>query len=168
MMNDNPPGPPQRQWHVAPWPPLAWLETGIKLVAIALGVLALVQALNAGSFALPAGVRLVQLAVLALLSLGLAVAILDRYIEHELVAMAFVILNNLGHWGMVVALASIPGPGVLLPLFAGLMLAGDLVKVVFLRVHDFSVRDTPRVALYGLTLVYVVGYLAILLLELVR
>jgi hypothetical protein len=45
------------------------------------------------------------------------------------------------------------------------MLAGDLVKLVFLRVHDFAVRDTPKAVLYGLTLVYVVGYLAILVLE---
>jgi hypothetical protein len=45
------------------------------------------------------------------------------------------------------------------------MLAGDLVKLVFLRVHDFTVRDTPRAALYGFALVYVVGYLAILIVE---
>jgi hypothetical protein len=34
----------------------------------------------------------------------------------------------------------------------------------FLNAHDFAVRDIPKGALYGLTLVYVVGYLAILLL----
>jgi hypothetical protein len=31
------------------------------------------------------------------------------------VAMVFVLLNNLGHWGMVFALATMPGPGALLP-----------------------------------------------------
>jgi len=98
-----------------------------------------------------------------LLSLGLLAAILDRILEREIVAMVFVILNNLGHWGMVVTLATKPGPGALLPLFAGLMLAGDAVKLVFLKVHGFQVGDTPRPVLFGLTSAYVVGYLVLLL-----
>jgi hypothetical protein len=154
-----------RRWHVAPWPPLAWLETVIKLIAIAIGIVALIQALAGGQFSLPSGLRLAQLVILAFLSLGLVAAIFDRLVEREIVAMVFVILNNLGHWGMVVAMASKPGPGALLTAFAGLMLAGDVVKLVFLRVHDHSVRDTPRAVLYGLTLVYVAGYLVILLLQ---
>jgi hypothetical protein len=47
------------------------------------------------------------------------------------------------------------------------MLVGDLVKLVFLRVHQFQVRDTPRAALYGLTTLYAMGYLVIAFLELV-
>ena len=156
-----------RRWHVAPWPPLAWLETVIKLVAIVIGIVALIQALTAGEFALPGGLRLAQLVILALLSLGLVAAIFDRLAEREILAMVFVVLNNLGHWGMVFAMASKPGPGALLTAFAALMLAGDVVKLVFLRVHDFSVRDTPRAVLYGLTSAYVVGYLVILLLQFV-
>jgi hypothetical protein len=157
-----------KKWYVGDWPPLAWAETILKLIAIVFGIVALVQAISAGAFALPSGPRLAQFLILAFLSLGLLVAIFDRLAEREIVAMVFVILNNLGHWGMVVALATRPGPGWLLVAFAGLMLLGDLVKLSFLRVHDFSVRDTPRAVLYGLTSVYVVGYLAILLLELMR
>ena len=156
-----------RRWHIAPWPPLAWLETVIKLIAIAIGIVALIQALAGGEFTLPGGLRLAQFAILALLSLGLVAAIFDRLVEREIVAMVFVILNNLGHWGMVASMASKPGPGALLTAFAALMLAGDVVKLVFLRVHDFSVRDTPRAVLYGLTSAYVVGYLVILLLQFV-
>jgi hypothetical protein len=157
-----------KKWHVASWPPLAWLETVIKLIALILGIVALVQTLADGVFALPAGLRLAQFIVLAFLSLGLVAAILDRLAEREIVAMIFVVINNLGHWGMVVALASEPGPGGLLLAFAGLMLLGDVVKLAFLRLHDFSVRDTSPAVLYGLTSVYVVGYLVILLLELMR
>jgi len=167
-MNDESTGTPARGWHVAKWPPLAWLETIVKLAAIVIGIAALAQALSVGTFGLPSGLRLAQLIILALLSLGLVAAIFDRLAEREIVAMVFVLLNNLGHWGMVVALASEPGPGALLIAFAGLMLAGDLVKLVFLRVHDYSVRDTPPAVLYGLTSAYAVGYLVILLLELVR
>ena len=155
-----------RKWYSASWPPLAWLETGIKLVAIVVGLVALIQALSSGQFGLPDGLCLAQWVVLLLLSLGLLAAIVDRIIQREIVAMVFVILNNLGHWGMVISLASVPGPGVLLPLFAGLMLAGDLVKLVFMKVHDFKVRNTPRSVLFGLTTAYAVGYLIILLLSL--
>ena len=167
-MNDRSTGTPARGWHVDKWPPLAWLETALKLAAIIAGIVALAQALSTGTFGLPSGLRLAQLVILALLSLGLVVAIFDRIVEREIVAMVFVLLNNLSHWGMVVALASEPGPGALLIAFAGLMLAGDLVKLVFLRVHDYSVRDTPPAVVYGLTSVWAMGYLAILLLELVR
>lgn len=155
-------------WHVAQWPPLAWLETLIKLIALVIGMLALVHSLSAGEFALPSGLRLAQLIVMAILSLGLVAAIFDRLAEREIVAMLFVILNNLGHWGMVVALASEQGPGSRLVAFAALMLVGDLVKLVFLKVHDFQVRDTPRAVLYRLTLFYVVGYALLLILEFLK
>ena len=146
------------------------------LKAGGLGILAFARALSGGVFWSPAvlavwtpgGFRLAQLVILAFLSLGLVGAIFDRLAMREIVAMVFVLINNMGHWAMVAALASKPGPGGLLLAFAGLMLLGDLVKLVFLRVHDFSVRDTPKAVLYGLTSVYVVGYLVILLLEVVR
>lgn len=112
---------------------------------------------SGATFALPRGLRLAQFVILAFLSLGLVAAIFDRFKEREIVAMVYVLPNNLGHWGMVVALASVPGPGVLLIAFAGLMLLGDLVKLMFFRVHDLCVRDTPQVMLFGLTSVYIVG-----------
>ncbi len=155
-------------WYVADWPPLAWIETALKAVALVIGILALIQALKGNAFMLPRGFRLGQLVVLGLLSLGLVAAIFDRWVEREVVAMIFVIVNNLGHWGMVVALAARPGPGVSLIAFAALMLLGDLVKLVFLKVHDFTVRDTPRGVLYGLTLFYVFGYAIILVFEALR
>jgi hypothetical protein len=155
-------------WHVAQWPPLAWLETLIKLIALVIGVVALVDSLSAGEFALPNGLRLAQLIVMTILSLGLVAAIVDRLTEREIVAMLFVILNNLGHWGMVIALASKQEPGSSLVAFAALMLVSDLVKLVFLKVHDFRVRDIPRAVLYGLTLFYVFGYALLLILEFLR
>lgn len=163
-MND---GASTRRWHVAQWPRLAWLEMAIKLVAVVLGIVALAQALAAGNFALRGGLRLAQLVILGFLSLGLVAALFDRLVEREIVTLASVTLNNLGHWGMVLALASEPGPRALLLAFCALMMAGDLVRLVFLRMHDFTVRDTPHVVLFGLTSAYVVGYLVILLLDLV-
>jgi hypothetical protein len=166
-MADQASGVPPRRWHLGKWPLLAWLETVIKLVAIVIGIIALVGAVSRGTFGLPSGVRLAQFIILAILSLGLVAAIFDRIRDREIVAMVFVLLNNLGHWGMTLSLAAQPGAGALLVAFAGLMLVGDIVKLVFIRVHDFSVREFPRSVLYGLTLFYVVGYVLILVLELV-
>lgn len=167
-MNNKSIDTPARGWHVAKWPLLAWLETVIKLAAIVIGTVALVQAQSTGTYGLPSGLRMAQFIILTLLSLGLLAAIFDRISEREIVGMVFILLNNLGHWGMVVALASEPGPGALLIAFAGLMLAGDLVKLVFLRVHNYSVRDTPPAVVFGLTAAWAMGYLLILFLELVR
>lgn len=158
----------KNRWHVAQWHPLAWVETVIKVAAHVTALVAFSSALQRGGWTLPGGAGLAQFIVLAVLSLGLAAAIFDRLAEREIIAMVFVLINNLAHWGMVIALMKPPGPGARLTIFAALMLAGDLVKLVFLAVTDFTVRDTPRSVLYGLTLFYVVGYIAILVLQALR
>ena len=157
----------RKKWHVARWPLLAWLETMVKLVALGIGVWALVSRLPAGALAWPAGGQRVQLIVLVVLSLGLVAAIYDRLLERELVAMGFVLVNNLGHWGMVAYLLMGPADSTWLTVFAALMAAGDLVKIGFLYRHNFQVRDTPPAVLYGLTGFYLLGYLVILALELI-
>jgi len=158
--------PSTKAWHVARWPPLAWLETGIKLLALGIGVGTAVAALADPTFAFPTGLRLVQFIILIILSLGLVAAIFDRLTDRELIAMGFVVLNNLGHWGMVLALATASNLGRTVWLFAGLMLLGDLVKLWFIKTANFTVRDFPQRTLYILTGMYVVGYTLILLLEL--
>ncbi len=158
----------QKPWHFAQWPPLAWLETVIKLVAIGIGLAAFIVALDEGSFKLEAGFTLAEFILLGILSFGLIAAIFDRIKDREIIAMEFVIVNNLGHWGMLLAVAGDPGPGWYLIAFCSLFLCGDLVKMLFIKVHKFRVRDTPQPVLYGLTGGYAAGYAAILILELVR
>ncbi len=65
------------------------------------------------------------------------------------------------------ALASRYTAGVTAPvaLFAALMLLGDLVKILFIRRHSFTVRGYSPALLYGLTSTYILGYAALLLLE---
>ena len=158
MGNGKPAG-----WHMAAWPPLAWLETVLKLGAIGVALGTLLDRLPDLALSVPAGVRLLQLVVLALLSFGLLLAIGDRLRDREVVAMVFVILNNLGHWSMVLLLAA--GGDVPLLTFLLLMIAGDVVKLIFIRVNRFKVRDLPQSVLYILTGAYVAGYLLLLLLE---
>ncbi len=153
-------------WHFADWPPLAWLETVIKLFALLLAILTAYRGIQRWSFDFPGGLSLVVWAIMVVLSLGLTLAIIDRLQNREILAMGFIILNVIGHWGMTYTLMTNPGPGPLLSVFASLMLLGDLVKLLFLRLHSYSVRDLPRSVMYGLTAFYAVGYAAILLIEL--
>ena len=155
-----------KQWHVTNWSALGWLETAIKLIAFGTAFLALIQALSNGIVTAPSGTRLIQVIILAFLSLGLIGAIFERYMQREIIAMIFVLFNNIAHWGMVYALLTLPGPGTLLLIFTGLMLLGDLVKVYWLRVSGFTQDGRPQSIFYILTGSYVVGYAIILLLAL--
>jgi ABC-type Fe3+-siderophore transport system permease subunit len=152
----------RKRWHVAEWSLLAWLETTIKGFGLLIAIGALLFALTEGrSYAFPDGIRRAQWGILAFLSLGIFGAIFDRIIEREIVSMGFVIVNNLGHWGMVIAMLFTPYPDGELLAFAGLMFLGDLIKVWFLYLSGFTVRNTPRALMYGSTMVFVIGYLLI-------
>jgi len=152
-----------KQWHVSNWSALGWLETGIKLFAFLAAMLALINALSSGTLTAPAGARLIQVIVLMVLALGLLAGLADRYNQREIIAMGFILLNNLAHWGMVYALLTLPVPTNLLLIFAGLMLLGDLVKVYWLRVSGYTQDGYPQSILFGLTGVYVVGYVILLI-----
>ena len=167
-MNYYHPKTPPKKWYIGQWPALAWIETVIKLVALGLALFTAITTLTHANFGPPIGKAWIQLVILGLLSIGLLIAIYDRILEREIIAMSFVLLNNLGHWGMLLALFGDRRPSQALLLFCMLMLAGDLVKLIFLRVHKFGVRDTPRAVLYGLTSIYAAGYLIIALLELLN
>ena len=187
----------QRGWHVANWTGLGWLETAIKAVAILIGLFALVKSISVGRFALPSGLRVVQLIVMAVLALGLVAAIFDRFKDREIIAMIIVIFNNLAHWGMVLLLLAYvnispmpsrqitgidgslgislytpntfeEGTGQILIYFCVLLLLGDIVKIVFIKTTNFKVRNVSNAVLYGLTSFSIVGYAAILILELIK
>jgi hypothetical protein len=167
-MSEIDPAQKPRSWHFADWPPLAWLETVIKLFALLLAILTAYRGIQRWSFNFPTGPGLIEWIIMLVLSFGLTLAIIDRVQNREIFAMGFIVLNNLGHWGLTYTLMTDPGPGQLLAVFAGLMLLGDLVKLLSIRVHSFKVRDVPKSVLYGLTALYITGYTAILLVELLR
>jgi hypothetical protein len=154
-----------RRWYVGEWPPLAWVETAFKGVAQVLGIVALARAWG-DDVSWPDGARLAQLVILAVMSLGLLGAVADRIAMREIVSMVFVVPNIVAHWGMVFALATIPGPGSLFAWFCALMLAGEFAKLAFLRTSGFRVRDISPAVVTGLTAAYAAGYGVLLLLEL--
>jgi hypothetical protein len=154
----------RRGWHVARWGPLGWLETVLKLGGVVVGVAALSASLD-GAADGPSGARLAQVLILGLLSVGLVAAIADRIADREVVGLVFILAMNVGHWCMTVALARDGDLGGYVVAFGALMLAGDLVKLVFLRTTGFRVRDISPTVVYGLTGAYAVGYAALLLLQ---
>jgi hypothetical protein len=160
------PPKPRTSWHIAKWPPLAWIETLVKLVALATAIYTAINVIGHGTFQSPTGSTWVEFIILIILSLGLLAAIYDRLLEREIIAMVFVIVNNLGHWGMTIALLADPKPTNALLRFGVLMLVGDLLKLVFLKTSDFKVRETPPSILYGLTASYIIGYVLLILIEL--
>lgn len=154
------------QWHITQYSWVAWVETAIKFVALGVALFTFINRAPSAVLELPDGLALIQLVILVLLSLGLLAAIYDRIIEREIIAMGFVIINSLGHWGMVAALLITPRPETPLLIFAGLMLLGDLIKLYWLARTKFRVRDVPLSVMYGLTLFFVAGYALIVVLEL--
>jgi len=88
-----------KQWHVGNWSALGWLETVIKAAAFVAGISALLSALSGGTFTTPTGGRLVQVLVLGFAALALTGAIVERYMQREIIAMVFVLVNNGGALG---------------------------------------------------------------------
>lgn len=155
---------PRRSWHMRRWGPLAWAETSLKSAGVVVGVAALISALGAAADG-PSGIRRAQVIVLGLLSVGLLAAIADRLADREIVGVVFIVLMNVGHWCMTIALARDADLGAHLVVFCALMLTGDLVKLVFLRTTGFRVRAIRPAVVYGLTGAYAAGYAVLLLLQ---
>ncbi|MFC2026267.1 hypothetical protein ACFLUC_03635 [Chloroflexota bacterium] len=153
------------EWHISRWSYLAWVETIIKSIAILIGISAFVDALSAGTYFFPTGLRLAQFIILGILSLGLMAAIFDRLRRREVGSMVFIIFNDLGHWGMLITLVFIPIPGAFLVSFSVLMLVGDLIKIVSIKLEDFSLAGVSSNVLYCLTSFYIFGYALLLLFE---
>jgi hypothetical protein len=145
-------------WHRASWGPLGVLETAVKGAAF---VCAYAAALASdGPAALPSGARLAVLVLLVIAETGLLLAIGDRWIEREVTAAVFVIFNNAAHVAMIAAVLRGVSAG-WIGAFALLMLAGELVKIVFLRTTGFTVRDASTGLLVRLTAGYAAIYAAV-------
>jgi hypothetical protein len=151
-------GAATRDWHRGDWGPLGLLETALKAAAFACAYAAALVA--AGPAGLPGGSRLAILVLLVVAELGLLAAIGDRWIEREITAAVFVLFNNAAHLAMILAVMRDVDGGWILA-FAFLMLAGELVKIVFLRTTGFTVRDAGSSLLVGLTAGYAVIYAAV-------
>ena len=144
-------------WHVGEYGRLGWVETGVKAAAFLVAYTAFAHALDRELHS-PSGIKIFELALLGVAELGLLAAIGDRLIEREITAMGFVLFNNAAHLGMLYALLVLPGPGGLLSVFCGLMLGGEVTKIVWLRTTEFTVREVAPMVVQGLVVGYAVVY----------
>ena len=152
----------ERTWHVGEYHPLAWAETAVKAIAFVIAYVAFVHALDRGLHS-PSGIRIAELVLLGAAELGILIAIVDRVLERELIAVGFVVFNNAAHASMLYALLAIPGPGGLLSLFCAFMLGGELIKWRWLH----ETRPTMRQLTLMAAQAFVVAYAAIYLVALV-
>lgn len=152
-----------RRWHIGRWGPLGWTETALKLAAFAVAIAGAIDQRGLR----PDGARgWAVFAIIAVATLGLIAAVADRLMEREIIGMIFIVLAVLGHIAALTVAGAAPLRAGVLAWFAGLMLAGELVKLVFLRTTGFRVRDISPAVVQGLTAAYATMALAVLVLTL--
>jgi hypothetical protein len=138
-------------WWVNRWPLLGWLETVVKLFAFA--VAAHVPLRNPAPYSPPRSpLDRASFYCETVLMFGAAVllslAIFDRLLLYrEVISMVFVFPNMWAHWNIFFAMYRCGRDGISVGhfrIFCLLMLAGDVVKLVFFAVHDFSMLNVAR------------------------
>ena len=141
---------------LSPMRPLGWAETLLKLAAFAVMFYFFFQGLPLGELSFSRGaINTLRSAAAMLLTLLLLVAIYDRFLDKEIFALIFILINVLAHSCFVLlSLAAQHTDG--LAIFAGLMLVADLVKLVSIKLYDMKVRDIPQSVLYLLTAVFII------------
>ena len=153
-------------WYMAPMSRLEWLETGLKIVAMVIAFITFARAFGPGTLVTPGGSVGTQSRILMWMAVALAVAILDRLQQRELLSIGFVIANDLAHWAMYLSFMS--GPPAMAPVVAycAFMMAGDLAKIAFFATSKYTVRGVPRPLLLAGVAAFVVAYGVVLVLAL--
>jgi hypothetical protein len=137
-------------WWLNRWPVLGWLETIVKLAAFC--VAAYVPLPDPPPY-FPARSDIARTVFFLeiFLMLGgstlIALACIDRLVYREIVSILFVFPNNWAHWTILSAMYRHGRAGISVRhfrLFCWLMLAGDIIKLVFFAVHDFRILAVTR------------------------
>lgn len=138
-------------WWINRWPFLGWLETAVKVIAFF--VAAYVPLEEAGqyapqAFSLDLAPFYCQTVLMWGASVLLTLGIIERLMLYrEVVSMIFVFPNVWAHWNVFFALYRFGRGGISTQhfrIFCYLMLAGDIVKLIFFAVHDFSMLNIAR------------------------
>lgn len=89
----------------------------------------------------------IETVIMLLASFLIAAAVIDRLVYREVLSMIFVFPNNWAHWTVALTMYRYGRDGVNLRyfrIFCWLMLAGDVVKLIFFAVHDFTRLEVAR------------------------
>lgn len=134
MTNDD-----RKGFYVGSWGAWGWIETGIKAVAIAVGVAAFFATSGAGGLIVGGNPELAALALMAGLTLNPLISLAIRIGQKEIISIVFTVFNLLGHVGMLLALARDPETARTFGLaFAAIYTLGELAKMRFLQVSGYT------------------------------
>lgn len=153
-------------WHTSEWGAWGWLETILKLIALAAGVVAFVQSNAASPLVIGGNPHLAALILLGLETLGALGQLGIRYVQREIISFVFAILNLLGHLGLLVALLRVPSDLTLFIIFGVFYALGQLVKVQFLRVSGYTEGGSTTRGMVMVSLVMGASYIVFVLLML--
>lgn len=135
-------------WWLNRWPLLGWLETFVKIGAWCFVPLIPVRDAAPVALSRMSPAFFVQLCLMFIASTLIAAAIMDRmFLYREIISMIFVFPNNWAHWTVFSAMYRYGQSGVsttYFRIFFWLMLAGDIVKLLFFAVHDFTLLNVAR------------------------
>lgn len=145
-------------WHTSEWGAWGWLETILKLVALAAGVIAFFQSNAANPLVIGDNPHLAALILLGLETLGAVVQLGIRYVQREVVSFVFAILNLLGHLGLLVALLRVPTDLTLFIIFGVFYVLGQLVKIQFLRTSGYTEGGASSRGMIMVSLVMAASY----------
>ncbi|GJQ08686.1 hypothetical protein GpartN1_g1524.t1 [Galdieria partita] len=154
-------------WWLNRWPFLGWLETVLKLCGflcayhVPEGVL---FAPKWKSVTFPLW-RRIELLTCGICTLLVTLGILDRIFYREVVSIIFIVFNNWAHWTVFLSLYKGLYDRKSLMYFLTFMILGDIVKLIFFKVHDFNIGSVAKAVLYYLTSLFVISYLFIMFLE---
>jgi hypothetical protein len=146
-------------WWLNRWPFLGWLETAVKVMAFI--VASHVPLRNSGDFDISARSQSPSFYIETFLMFGgaslITLAVLDRIFYREIISMMFVLPNIWAHWTVAAAMYRFGRGGIstrYFRQFCWLMLTGDVVKLMFFTVHDFSMLSVARFVRVSLIPVY--------------
>lgn len=155
-------------WWLNRWPPLAHLETALKLGAFYAAYRVTRPSIPLlHTVALLAWPQLHTRACMILQACAslLAVAIADRLFYREIVSMLFIAPNVWSHWRVWQALRVGMANRAAYLWFCALMLAGEVVKLAFLQAFEFKTGTVARRALTAMVLLFAAAYAALIGLE---
>lgn len=140
-------------WWLNRWPLLGWLETFVKIGAWCFVPYIAVPNAPRVSIEMSSPAFLVQTFIMGAASVLIGAAVFDRLFYRDIISMVFVIPNNWAHWTVFAAMVRGGRGGVnvhYLRIFFWLMLAGDIIKLIFFVVHDFSIALVAKYVRFSL------------------
>lgn len=134
-------------WWLNPWPFMGWLETFVKIAAWLFVPFVLLKPIKSAPPESISPSFAVQTSIMLLAASLLTAAIIDRLVYREIISMIFVFPNNWAHWTVAISMLRHGRSGINIRcfrIFCWLMFAGDIVKLIFFAVHDFTRLNISR------------------------